>query len=68
MSLKYEPFSEPLHNSAFLNRELYRTVQLSVPGQLSLNSYSTFGAVAGTLGRFAGNISEMENLVPECDP
>ena len=33
MRLEYEPSSEPLHNSAkysFLNRELYRTVQLSV--------------------------------------
>jgi len=35
MSLKYEPSSEPLHNSAkwlFLNRELYRTVQLCAGG------------------------------------
>ena len=39
MSLKYEPSSEPLYNSAkylFLNRELYRTVQLKKRGEIGL--------------------------------
>ena len=47
MSLKYEPSSEPIHNSArklFLNREIYRTVQLSAEESPLLRTSQQVGA------------------------